>query len=272
MYKKQISAYKESEKLFTEFNNTLIDISLDEVDEAVEIYFLMSLQLCKNDSIAIAVLLENDLPLETNALVRSLMEAYFKLNWIVEGKERKEWLNRVYCLEAHSYFEYEKEIRSMEKDQTNLQFFSADKWERVIESLDKEKDQNPHLVNSYRNDKRIFKTAPNFSDIMGKKFRSKYYHFYKFISAYVHHSPFLKTFLLKSSKYEWDTKRITFEPVNQSLSLGLLFLQNIMGYSIDIFSNYNPEEQYNRIKIYKELESLAEKRYEDYISFPHHKN
>jgi hypothetical protein len=147
-------------------------------------------------------------------------------------------------------------------------FFPKDEWQKQMEFIEKEKNSHPQLTNLYKNGKRVYKFAPSFAEMMGDTFRIKYYHFYKFISAYVHPSPFMKIFLLKFNKFDKSPHEIILEPINQSLAFGLMFLQLIMGYSIDIFMNISPELHNERIRIYQELETLAIWGYDGYISMP----
>jgi len=109
-------------------------------------------------------------------------------------------------------------------------------------------------------------SAPSLPTMMGKIFRIKYYHFYRFVCAYIHPSPFLKTFLLNYNLYEQNPNEIVFKPINQSLGIGLKFMSLLMGYSIDIFEKNNSELHKKRIQLYLEIDNVAKEGYVGYIN------
>jgi hypothetical protein len=233
LYKDFEVAYLESSKLFLQFCKTIEGVQFNSLNEAVEIYYLMSMQVAVNSSKAVSVLLNNNLPLETNHIIRNIIETFFKLNWVVKDKNRQACLDRVNRLEADPYSKYEKEMNYIGKNLKEIYApFPEDDWKRRMKLLEEEKMSQPQLLQNAKGGKKCYKTAPAFSDIMGEMFRIKYYHIYCFVSAYIHPSPFLKIFLLRFDQLEKLPSEIMFEPVKQSLTFGLLFLELIMGYNI----------------------------------------
>ena len=214
MYKDYEIAYSDSSELFSQFGKTTERISFNTIDEAVEIYYLMSMKVAQNNSKAVSVLLTNNLPLETNHIIRNIMETFFKLNWVVKDNDRQSMLNRVNQLEANPFAKYETEMNYVGKHLKELYApFTEDDWKNRMKLLEEEKESHPQLLQDAKGGGKCYKTAPSFVDIMGKEFRVKYYNIYCFISAYVHPSPFLKIFLLRFNEIEKLPSEIMFEPV-----------------------------------------------------------
>lgn len=262
MYKNYEISYLESSELFAQFGKTTEGVNFNTIDEAVEIYYLMSMKVAQNNSKAVSVLLSNNLPLETNHIIRNIMETFFKLNWVVKDKNRQAMLERVYQLEANPFAKYEKEMNIVGKHLKEVYApFDEDDWKRRIKSLEDEKESQPQLLQKNKGGKKCYKTAPAFTDIMGEAFRVKYYHIYCFLSAYVHPSPFLKIFLLRFNQISKLPNEIMLEPVKQSLTFGLLFLELIMAYCVTIFDKYKSEQNDHRIELYKKMNSIATQYY-----------
>jgi len=258
LYKDLEISYSESAELFSQFGKTTEGISFNTIDEAVEIYYLMSMKVAQNNSRAVSVLLNNNLPLETNHIIRNIMETFFKLNWVVKDDNRRAMLDRVNQLEANPFYKYEKEMNYVGKHLKELYApFDEEDWKRRMQLLEDEKETQSQLLQNIKGGKKCYKSAPAFTDIMGEAYRVKYYHIYCFISAYVHPSPFLKIFLLRFNQIDKLPSEIMYEPVKQSLTFGLLFLELIMGFCVSIFHKYKPEQNTLRIELYNKIKEIA---------------
>jgi Family of unknown function (DUF5677) len=262
MYKDFENAYSECSNILRQFGRSTEEYRFKALDEAVEIYFLMSIKVAMNNSKAISVLLQNNLPLETNHIVRNIMETFFKLNWVVKDKSHQARLDRVNQLEATPFNKYEKELNYIKKhlDKPYAPFTLED-WEKRKAEFEEEKNSQPQLLRRAKGGGNEYKIAPSFADIMGEAFRVKYYHLYCFISAYVHPSPFLKIFLLDFDQYTQTPTQVAYEPTKQSLTFGLMFLELILGYSISIFQPYNSNKNVDRIELYNKISEIAKKYY-----------
>jgi len=262
LYQDFAKAYSECSNILRQFGRTTEGCQFKALDEAVEIYFLMSIKVAMNNSNAISILLQNNLPLETNHIVRNIMETFFKLNWVVKDRNRPAMLERVNQLEATPFNKYEKELnfigKHLDKPYTP---FTIDDWERRKELLEEEKNSQPQLLRDAKNGIKEYKVAPSFADIMGKEFRVKYYHFYCFISAYVHPSPFLKVFLLNFDQLNQSPNEVMSGPIKQSLTFVLMFLELILGYSISIFHPFAQDKNQERMRLYKNISEIATKYY-----------
>ncbi len=266
MFKEQINRFKNCNELISKFGKSLNGCEFDEIEQAVEVYFLMSIKLVERHSKAISILLQNELPIETFPLIRNLMETYFKLNWIIEPDNNSERRERVFKLEAHSFGEYDREMQLIKKHlDKDYSFFTKSEYFRISEFLETERENQKQLTKQGRDGKVIYKSAPPLAQIMGHVFRVKYYHFYRFICAYIHPSPFLKTFLLNLNKYKENPNHIVVPSVNQSLGIGLKFMSLTIGYCLEIFKSFNLENQKNRILYYNEIERNAFEGYKGYI-------
>lgn len=149
MYSEQIERFKSCSTMIANFGRTLTGIEFDEEEQAVEIYFLMSIKLAERHTKAISILLQNNLVIETFPLVRNLMESYFKLNWIVETKQKKERIERVFKLEAHPFSKYEQEVvligKHLDKDYS---FYSKEEYEKLVLHIMSEKEEKSQLTTS----------------------------------------------------------------------------------------------------------------------------
>ena len=262
MYKNFEKSYLDSSELFAQFGKTTEGINFNTINEAVEIYYLMSMKVSQNNSKAVSVLLNNNLPLDTNHIIRNIMETFFKLNWVVKDNNREAMLERVNQLEANPFAKYEKEMNYVGRHLKAVYApFDADDWKRRMKILEDEKESQPQLLQKVKGGKKYYKTAPAFTDIMGEAFRVKYYHIYCFLSAYVHPSPFLKIFLLRFNQINKLPNEIMFEPVKQSLTFGLLFLELTMAYCISIFDKYKSEQTNYRFELYNKMNAIATQYY-----------
>jgi Family of unknown function (DUF5677) len=267
MYSEQVNRFKSCSTMIANFGRTLTGIEFDETEQAVEIYFLMSIKLAERHTKAISILLQNNLAIETFPLVRNLMESYFKLNWIVGAKENKERIERVYKLEAHPFNKYEHEVEFIGKHlDKDYSFYSKEKYEELVLHIMSEKEEKQQLTTSNKSGELKYLSAPPLPTMMGEIFRVKYYHFYRFVCAYIHPSPFLKTFLLNYNLHEQNPNEIVFKAINQSLGIGLKFMSLLMGYSVDIFEKNNSELHKNRIQQYHKIDLVAKEGYVSYIN------
>jgi len=266
MYPDKTERYNQCSKLIAEYGQTFRGIEFDEKEQALEVYYLMTIKLLERHTKAIPLLINNNCFVEIFPLVRNLMETYFKINWVVDTKNKQERIDRVFRLEGHAFGEYEKELQIIERHlDKKYTFYTKEAFNKLVDHIEREKKTQLQLTDKDENGKIKYKSSPPLANMMGEIFRVKYYHLYRFVCTYIHPSPFLKTFLLNYNLYEKNPNELLNKPLNQALGIGLKFMSLTVGYSIDIFNKYNLESHKKRIRLYYEIDNIAKEGYEGYI-------
>lgn len=146
-------------------------------------------------------------------------------------------------------------------------------WDKEIvkgfrESIENEKDTFPFLVKSTEDGGRIFKNPDKFIQRLDPELKLRYYHLYRFTSLFIHPGPKLKESFLKRKTSDGNPIESIIEPTKRILTYTLLFAELIMGYGIEIFSNYNVDKSELRNKYYAELASITDQANQGYFGKP----
>lgn len=246
------------------FDDTLSNIKLHEKDDAEQIFGKVSLNVIKNHSESISVLLNNNLYIEPICLVRNIFEIFVKNYWIYRGKDAVDKFERICKLEATPYHNNEKEVGLMIEDlKTESPVWSKDKVDSFTEMLNTVKRDNPHLIRE--SDGKFKKAIDICSMINDTKLRLKYYHIYRFASIFSHPTPMLKDLYLKASDDKRTEVEIIEDPLKNTLSYGLLFIEFIIEQLMEIFKDINPDGIEARIAIHKNISNIVKKSNNDYF-------
>lgn len=247
------------------FADTLSDVKLHEKDNAEQIFGKVSLNLIISHSKSIEVLLNNNLYLEPFVLVRNIFELFVKIYWIHREIDVEEKFERICKLEATPYRNIEKEVQSMRNDLENTNpVWSKDKVDSFEEMLIAVKNNNPHLI---RDDDTIFKKAINIPSMFNNEsLRLKYYHIYRFTSIFCHPTPMLKDLYLKANNDKRTEVEIIEEPLKNTLSYGLLFIELIISHLMELFRDMDPDGNKSRLAIHKNVVKIVQKSNDNYFT------
>lgn len=111
-----ISILKDIHFLILQLGKLISEISFSEKNDKVELYGLVSLNLCKQQVEAIYTLLEKRLYPSVLMLVRNIFESFFNFQWILRGESKKEQVERANQLEGKAFNDIEKELNVMKED------------------------------------------------------------------------------------------------------------------------------------------------------------
>lgn len=134
--------------------------------------------------------------------------------------------------------------------------------------IDLEKDTFPFLFEETEDGKSKFKKPEPFIQRLDPELRLKYYHLYRFTSLFIHPGPKLKEVFLKRKTSEYNPIEIIIEPTKQILAYTLLFEELILGYAIEIFSNFNVDKIEFRNNLYSELALIVDNANKEYFGKP----
>lgn len=93
--------------------------TLSEKNDKVELYGLVSLNLCKQQTKSIYILLENRLYPIVLILIRNVFESFFNYQWILRGETKSEKIERVNQLEGKAFSDIEKELNVMKNNSSS---------------------------------------------------------------------------------------------------------------------------------------------------------
>ena len=265
---KFIKYYEETSSICREFGETLNGIQFDEETQSIELFALTSMNMCAQHCMSIAILLKNNFITDCFIISRNIIEIFFNLNWAAKCDTREEVIDRVYQLEANPYLSFEKEIKLMEREiesgKPNLSKFLVLKHR---EAIDGEKENFPFLLVDRNNLKSEFKSAPSFADRMGD-LRLMYYHLYRFTSMFTHPSPKLKEFFMYRVSSQKRPSEAIIEPLKQTLSYCLLFIELCFATTKYILFDFNPEHNPTRQEMYNRLVSIVKESNQGYYGNP----
>ena len=260
--------FRKASLICKEFLDTLKGLKFDEEKDALEIFTIMCVNMCSQHLKAISILLENGLYTESIALSRNIMELLFNLNWIYEADENDK-NERTFKLEASPYHDFEKEIKLMEE---NLSKKNPVWPKKAIENFKNEmneiKSNFPHLVEPNTHDERKFKKAPPLASRMNNILRLRYYHIYRFVSVFIHPTPFLKNYFLSRVPDQREPIQKIEDSLKHILSYSLLFVELILNYSLEILAKYNPNQREIRETLCKNLIDLVKESNLGYFPDP----
>jgi hypothetical protein len=229
----------------------------------------MSISLCKSNSRAVAALLNNDCPTEPITIIRGVFETLCNCLWISSADNIAEQNERVFRLEANTLREIVKEVRQIEKDvRSSSPFWKNEEYEQLKALIEGTAKKCPWLLNSPSNGPFDFKRVPDLASRMTPEIRLRFYHLYRFSSAFTHPTPMMKTVFIHPVGSELPKDEIIKEPLQQFLAYGLWFLKLILDFSQQVFSAYDVEGRNLRDGCYQLLSQISEKGRKNYFSFP----
>lgn len=262
---KYIKYFEETASICRGFGETTKGIQFNEELEAVELFALTSINMCAQHCMSIAVLLKHDCTTDCFIISRNIIEIFFNLNWATKCDTREEVIERVFKLEANPYLNFENEILLMERDMNNDKpNLSKSLILKHRKAINGEKEKFPHLLVDRNNLESEFKSAPPFANRMGD-LRLMYYHLYKFASMFTHPSPKLKEFFMHRIANQVSPTEVITEPLKQTLSYCLLFIELSLSITKDILFYFNSEQNPARQEMYNKLVSIVKESNQGYF-------
>lgn len=256
---KEYSEYLRNAAALTQkYEDCFSGIHFDEHTQAIEVFVLQALNMCSSHCNASALLLQNDYVGETATVLRSIQELLFDINWILEPKDRKECLERVYQLEADPYNHLAKETEFIGKQ------ISPSVRDKMREQIDNIAKKYPYLLINNESSK-TFKKAPPFASRMGEPLRAKYYHLYSYSSLFAHPTPFTKSLYLKTCN---STESLTtaFEDSHKQLvAYSLLFVEMIIGFVEETLGTFSESNNAQRKILYAKMKELVKRANKNYF-------
>ncbi len=266
--KKFIKYYEDTASICREFGETTKGLQFDEEAQAVELFALSSITMCAQHCMSISVLLQNNYTTDCFIIARNIIEIFFNLHWATKGDTRDEVIERVFKLEANPYLNFEKEISLMEIDiDSNKPNLSKSLIIKHRKAIDGEKRTFPYLLVDRNNINSEFKSAPPFANRMGD-LRLMYYHLYRFTSMFTHPSPKLKEFFMHRVANQDKPTDAIIEPLKQTLSYCLLFIELCLAIAKYILFDFNTEHNPTRQKMYNKLVSIVKESNQGYFANP----
>lgn len=271
MIDKYISFYSDISSICTQFISTKKIPQLHEENNSIEIFSIMCLDMFKNLSSSILVLLKNQHYSESIVLIRNIFEIFFSLNWVLTANNHNEGKERVFQLEADPYNYFEREVNLMERDlQNNSPVWSKESVSMFRDIITDIKNNYPCLITKNSKDEIVFKSAPDLASRMKKYLRLKYYHIYRFASIFSHPTPFLKELYFKrvSSDGTENIIDIISEPLFQMLANGLLFIELGLGYILEVLHEIDPDNHQKRELLYQKTVKIVDTANIEYFPKP----
>jgi len=253
--KKYIKTYKKIYYKLVEIGKELTKHSFSEKNDKIELYGLVSLNLCKQQTKAIYILLENELYPSILILVRNVFESFFNYQWILRGKTKEEKIERVNQLEGKAFNDIEKELNVMKENANSSDpIWKPEMYkdkERFLEFL---KEHYAELTIE-ENGKIKFKKPKEFSleSRMSSLERIKFYSLYRFTSAFVHPTPILKDILLHREGSEKNPRQLLEPHLKEALDYCLYL---IYGIAFNLSKVLEDKKGYNKDKVDKILEEI----------------
>ncbi len=194
-----ILIYKSVYSYLQEIGKELSTLTFSERNDKAELYGLVALNLCKQQTKAIYLLLENRLYPSVLILIRNVFEAFFNYQWILRATTQEEKVERVIQLEGKAFNDIEKELNVMKEDSKSSDpIWTPEMYKEKEEFLEFLKTQYSELTFN-DNGKIKFKVPKerSFEQRLNKMERLKFYSIYRFTSAFVHPTPIIRDVLLK---------------------------------------------------------------------------
>lgn len=193
-----ISIFKDIHFHLRKMGRLISGISFSEKDDKVELYGLVSLNLCKQQTEAIYLLLEKKLYPSVLMLVRNIFESFFDFQWILRAETKEEKIERANQLEGKSFNDIEKELNVMKEDsQSSDPIWKSEMYQDKEEFLELLKTHYPELVIDIDGKKKFKEPKEHsFENRLNRMERLKFYSIYRFTSAFVHPSPLIRDVVL----------------------------------------------------------------------------
>ena len=136
-----INIYRDLYSKLIEIGKELSSYSFSEKNDKVELYGLVSLNLCKQQTKSIYILLEQKLYPSILILIRNVFESFFNFQWVLRGETKSDKIERVNQLEGKAFSDIEKELNVMKENaSTSDPIWNPEMYEdkeKFLESLKK---------------------------------------------------------------------------------------------------------------------------------------
>ena len=242
-----------------EFGDCFRGIQFDERTQAIEVFVLQALDMCSSHCRASALLLQSDYVGETAIVLRSIEELLFDIRWILEPKDRKERLERVYQLEADPYARWDKETGIIGKQ---ISPSVGDKMRGPIDDIAK---RYTYLLDANPDGSTTFKKAPSLAARMGEPLRARYYHIYCYSSLFAHPTPFTKSLYLKTSNSPERRSAAFEESHKQFIAYSLLFVELIIGFVEETLGAFSVSNKAQRDSLYVKMVEIVKSANKNYF-------
>jgi hypothetical protein len=260
--------YSDASKLFSGYASSFSGAGFHAQSQALEVFCMMTISLCESQARAVSVLLANDCAVEPIIIIRSFFEVFCDFYWISQVSEISEQVERVFKLEGTPLREIAKELQIIERDVKGPKpYWRKKDYEQLKELLENTARRCPWLLNQPSPRPLDFKHAPDLASRIGPEIRLRFYHLYRFSSAFTHPTPMMKGVFLHESGSALSRNEIIEEPLQQFLAYGLWFLKLIFEFCQKVLSPYDTERAALRAQYYDSLCSIAEKGRKNYFSF-----
>jgi len=229
--------------------------TFSEKNDKIELYGLVSLNLCKQQTKSIFILLENKLYPSIFILIRNVFETFFNYQWILRGETKSEKIERVNQLEGKAFSDIEKELNVMKENASSSDpIWKPEMYKDKEEFLEFLKTYYPELTFA-DNNKIKFKSPKEHSleSRMSYLERVKFYSLYRFTSAFVHPTPILRDLLLKREGSEKNPIQLIEPHLKEALDY-CLFL--IYGIAFNLSKVLEEKEGYNKDNVDKILSEI----------------
>ncbi len=253
-----ISIYKSIYGYLKELSNELSSFSISLKNDKPELYGLLVLNLCTQQTKAIYLLLENKLYPSILILLRNIFESFFNYKWILRANTEEEKIERVIQLEGKAFSDIEKELNVMKENSKS----SNPIW---TPEMYKEKEQSLELLKTYYsyltfndNGKIRFKEPKvrSFEQRLSKTERLKFYSIYRFTSAFVHPTPIIRDVILQREGSVKTPINLLEPHLFETLDYCLFFIYGIAKILIQELHHRLDERKENVDKILNSINSL----------------
>lgn len=229
--------------------------SFSEKNDKVELYGLVSLNLCKQQTKSIYILLEQKCYSSILILIRNVFESFFNYQWILRGETQEEKIERVNQLEGKAFSDIEKELNVMKENaSTPDPIWKPEMYEDKEKFLDFLKTYYPELTFEEKG-KIKFKKPQEYAleSRMSYLERVKFYSLYRFTSAFVHSTPILRDILLYREGSNKNPLQLLEPHLKEALDYCLYL---IYGISFNLSKVLEEKKGYNKEKVDKILAEI----------------
>jgi len=229
--------------------------SFSEKNDKVELYGLVSLNLCKQQTKSIYLLLEHKLYPSVLILIRNVFESFFNYQWILRGETKSEKIERVNQLEGKAFNDIEKELNVMKENSSSSNpIWKSEMYEDKEKFLEFLKTRYPELT--YKDESEIRFKKPKESSLESRMSyieRIKFYSLYRFTSAFVHPTPILRDLLLLLEGSDKNPVQLLEPHLKEALDY-CLFL--IYGVAFNLSKVLIEKKGYDKVKVDKILAEI----------------
>jgi len=229
--------------------------SFSEKNDKVELYGLVSLNLCKQQTKSIYILLEQKCYSSILILIRNVFESFFNYQWILRGETKEEKIERVNQLEGKAFSDIEKELNAMKENAlASDPIWKPEMYEDKEKFLDFLKTYYPELTFEEK-DKIKFKKPKEYSleSRMSYLERVKFYSLYRFTSAFVHPTPILRDILLNREGSNKNPLQLLEPHLKEALDYCLYLIYGIV---FNLSKVLEEKKEYNKEKVDKILAEI----------------